>query len=78
MIAPSVRNRIRERAENLCHSDWLKANPKPNPFGKSKSYSLGYDAEECMKIYRLACKEDILPEEEEEVKAYHLTYCICV
>jgi len=76
MIALSVRNRIRERAETLCHNDWLKTNPKPNPMGKSKPYSLSYDAEECMRIYRLACKESIMPDEEEEIKAYHLTYCV--
>ena len=60
--------------------DYKAANPKPKMRKDGtmsyKPYTLGQDSFECLDVLRLCNKRDISPEEEEQVKAYHLKYCI--
>lgn len=80
MIAESVRKRIDERLAKLCFRDYKVANPKPKMRKDGtvsyNPYTLGQDSVECLDILRLCNKRDVSPEEEEQVKAYHLKYCI--
>lgn len=80
MIAESVRKRIDERLAKLCFRDYkaMNPNPKTRKDGTTsyKPYTLGQDSVECLDILRLCDKQHITPEEEEQVKAYHLKYCI--
>ncbi len=67
-------------SSNLAYEDYKQANFNRNGKRKSKKhipYSLSYDSQEALNIYKMVCgknPEDITNEEEEIIKAFLLSY----